>query len=78
MQHICNRTKFMTIKLVIVNVSIFSYISFGIYVSHEQQFCDGFTSSTEQIYLQYRIANGNWIFLESYNSKNFVDNRNDI
>ena len=55
-----------------------SSVDFNIHVSNEGRFCDDFESSTQQIDFQYRIIPGNWIFLESYASKNFIDAYNDL
>jgi len=50
---------------------LLSFIDFTIKVSNEGEFCDDSESSTQQIDFQYRSIPGNWIFLESYTSKNF-------
>ena len=53
--------------------AFFSLVDFNIFVSHGGQFCGGSDESlTEQIQFHYRMIHGNWQFLESYNSKNFI------
>ena len=52
---------------------LLSLIDFKIYVSYGGQFCGGSESSKEQIQFEYRTIHGNWVFLESYNSKSFID-----
>ena len=47
-------------------------MNFNIYVSHDGHFCDGSASLVEEIYFQYSLDNGNWISLNSYNSKSNV------
>ena len=47
----------------------FSFVNFGIFVSHENQFCGDYEGSTEQIHFQYKTNNANWITLGSYNSE---------
>jgi len=50
---------------------IHSYINFDIFVSHQEQFCNGSKIAAgnlmERVYFQYRTNNRIWITVDNYN-----------